>query len=334
MDPGPGQRPTYSSTLDVLDPALIAGRLWTGHSIDEDRPVGRVCAAERVLLDPATGAVVGTEDGFGSTAVASGATVIQRQVGIDPACGVGTSAVVVRDETTRAELWRGTLPGTASAESDIGPTVVGDRIVAVHGDTVSAFPAAGCAAASCSPTWTVTVPFGTIPLGPAVAGPGGRALVIQHDVSTGRTDVVAYAAATGTVDWRAQLGKSLVGGHDVHLAVAGDSVYAVTMSQGFRKLQVFSAAGCGAPTCTPTWSALPLGGDNTGAPAGPVVAGGVVYVSDNHGIHAYPAGGCEAATCTEIATIYLEGMPRHVTVSGGRLYAVTSNSTLLALAPS
>jgi hypothetical protein len=171
-------------------------------------------------------------------------------------------------------------------------------------------------------------------LGPAVAGPGGRALVIQHDVNTGRTDVVAYTGATGAVDWRAQLGTSVMGGQDVHLAVAGDSVYAMTMSQAFRKLQVFAAAGCGEPTCTPTWSALPLGGDTTGASAGPVVAGGVVYVSDDQGIHAYPAGGCGAAACTEIATIDLDGVPLHVTVSGGRLYVVASDSTLLALAPS
>lgn len=63
------------------------------------------------------------------------------------------------------------------------------------------------------------------------------------------------------------------------------------------------------------------------------MAGGVVYVPDADGLHAFPAGGCGAATCTEIAAIPLSGVASHVVVASGRVYAVTSDGTLTALAP-
>jgi hypothetical protein len=63
------------------------------------------------------------------------------------------------------------------------------------------------------------------------------------------------------------------------------------------------------------------------------VAGGVVYLPDAVGVHAFPAGGCGAATCAEIANIPVAGTPRSVTVSDGRLYVLTADNQMHAFAP-
>jgi hypothetical protein len=115
----------------------------------------------------------------------------------------------------------------------------------------------------------------------------------------------------------------------VRLAVAGTTVYAAAPSGTNRQLQAYAAAGCGAPTCAPLWTASTPATIST---PHHVVAGGVAYLPGGDGIEAHAAGGCGSATCTANATIPFDSAVTSVVVSGGQLYAV-AGGTLTAFAP-
>jgi len=114
-------------------------------------------------------------------------------------------------------------------------------------------------------------------------------------------------------------------------AANGSRLY-VRSTPNLHGLQVFATRGCGAATCAPIWSGASLSGGIFGDRAGPVVAGGVVYVA-GPGLHAYPAAGCGAATCDQIAELPTAGVPTGVTVIGGRLYVTTDLGDPVAYAP-
>ncbi len=317
-----------ASTVQVLPPAEVDGELWTGYAIGEQRPQGPACRGERVRLDAATGAHTGEEDGFGSTAVSSGDVVVQRQQHTDAACGTGPSTVVVRDGESLATIWSSALPGASAASGETGPTVVGDRAIVTYNDTVRAYDLAGCGTTVCPASWTYTAPFGSIPVGPAVAGPGGHVLVVQYDTFANRTYLMVMSSVTGNQVWRATVGVG-IDGQQVRLAVAGDTIYAVVPDGATRQLQAYAGAGCGAPICSPAWTASTSTAGSSGNLA---VAGDVVYVPDGDGIDAFPADGCGAATCSAITTIPSDSAVDAVVVSGGRLYAVGADGTLTAFA--
>lgn len=64
------------------------------------------------------------------------------------------------------------------------------------------------------------------------------------------------------------------------------------------RLYAFDAAGCGAATCEPLWTAAPAGPVRSSA----AVADGTVYVgSDDGNMYAFAATGCKKkATCTAL----------------------------------
>src|SRR5439155_502446 len=71
------------------------------------------------------------------------------------------------------------------------------------------------------------------------------------------------------------------------------------VGSGDGKLYAFAAAGCGASTCAPLWTAA------TGGPiySSPAVAGGTVYVGSNDDkLYAFAASGCGAPTCAALWT--------------------------------
>jgi len=335
----------------AMAPALVGGELWTGYLADEGEfPPSGVpgCRASRMRLDARSGAVIAEETGFGSSAVPTGSIIAQKQGAafLTPTCQDTAPSVAVRDRQTLATTWTAPLPAINGAPNEIGPTVSQGRIFVFHGDLFTighvlyAFAADGCGAATCSPIWTANVPSGTVPVGPPVATPDGRVLALYRDAfgPPASTELVAYSATTGTVAWRTQIGDDTILGARVRMAVNGNRVYIMsrpnTPGASGRILQVFATSGCGAATCTPLWTASTGDVDSTTLTAGPVVAGGVVYVAGFTGIHAFAAAGCGAATCTEIATIPVDGeIATSMSVNNGRLYVTTNTNRLIAYAP-
>ena len=106
------------------------------------------------------------------------------------------------------------------------------------------------------------------------------------------------------------------------VAVTDTSVF-VASTDG--KLSAFPAKGCGATTCTPTWTAPSAGGP-------PSVAGSVLFVgsADGH-LRAFDARGCGAATCTpKWDTDVGAALWNAPAVSDGRVFVTDSAGVLHA----
>jgi len=231
--------------------------------------------------------------------------------------------------------WGGTTAHTTdlSAYSDL--TFGADRVYAsgvglmsgtpgdaAQGDAVRSY-AAG-APATCGPSgdwpcpvWVTTIPELGFP--PEVTVGAGETSVY---LTTGGGTLYALDAATGAVQWSATVGSSVS-----RPAVADGVVYVGT---GDGRVLAFDAAGCGAPTCAPTWDA-PVGGATSGQPA---VAGGVVFVGTTAGsVVALDAAGCGATSCAPVwsATVGTGAVGSPI-VAAGTLVVGTS-STTVALRP-
>lgn len=164
-------------------------------------------------------------------------------------------------------------------------------------------------------------------------GVSGRPVLGDDDAATvyaGVGDIGAIDGHTGSVLWRGATPQfegapALAGGM---LFTAGTGGYSVP-----DRLHAYPAAGCGAATCPPAWSAEVDTLPNVGAPLlQPAVAGGVVYLAGEGGIlYAFDAAGCGAATCEPLwsASVGSEitGAPA---VSNGRVYVGTADGRLVA----
>jgi hypothetical protein len=326
-----------TSIFDIrtFDPSIAAGNVWVGFNFATVTGRFESCYSDTMRLDPATGAVVSPEGGFGSTVVEAGRNLVQVRGDLlqqqpaepprPPWCGVGgtPATLVVRDRETLATKW--TAPDQAASGPPVGllgalgPTVAGDKVVLATMGAVRAYALDGCGAATCEPVWTMPLPVGEVGVvGAPVAGPDDQLFVVLVHASPFRTELVSLSRATGAVNWTAHLSDTL--DTDVRLATAGDRLY---VSGG----RVFDAGGCGAATCAPLWTVTPAGGA-----AGPVVAGGVVYEAGPGEIHAYDAAGCGAATCAALVEVPVDGTPTALSVSDGHLY-VTNGTELTAYAP-
>ena len=312
-----------NTQLLAIDSSIAAGSVWTG--VNAEHMIGHFveCFSRRTRLDPATGSVVGEEGSFGSTAVQAGDKVVQVVGDVLPpgGCDASTpSTLVVRDSGTLATTWTAPLGTDSVLLGSLGPSVAGDRVVLFDRGGVMAYALDGCGAASCAPAWTMPLPFGAIPLGQPVAGPGDRMFVVIEHIfdPPARTELVAFSRTTGTVSWTATVGNGSE--PRMGVATAGGRVY---VSGG----KVFDAVGCGAATCTPLWTVTPAAGA-----AGPVVAGGVVYEAGPGIIHVYAAAGCGGASCVPLVDVAVDGTPTGLSVSDGHLY-VTNGTELTAYAP-
>jgi hypothetical protein len=120
----------------------------------------------------------------------------------------------------------------------------------------------------------------------------------------------ALDAATGAVEWRAELPTAAAG-----VPALADGVVYLPARDGH--LLAFDADGCGAAACEPLWSAQVTDhGANDGPP---IVAGGVVFIGSEDGVFAYDADGCGASTCDPL---WSAPSPRGATAlaeSNGRL---------------
>jgi outer membrane protein assembly factor BamB len=105
-------------------------------------------------------------------------------------------------------------------------------------------------------------------------------------------------ASTGAVQWSAPFTTSQSG----NPAVTATTIF-LTGADGL--VAAFPLAGCGAATCSPSWSDTSAG-EVSGSPR---VGGNLVYVAAGQGneVLAYAAGGCGATTCAPVGTVHLTG---------------------------
>ena len=126
--------------------------------------------------------------------------------------------------------------------------------------------------------------------------------------------VYALDAVTGTLQWRTWAGGAAPG---MTAAYANGLLYTGSCDGSFYVLNASNG--------TLAWQAS-VGACVT---TSPVVANGLVYVSANYRVHIFDAGGCGAATCTEVETIGPRpDEPGHPILTNGNLYfAMRDRST-------
>jgi hypothetical protein len=155
------------------------------------------------------------------------------------------------------------------------------------------------------PTW-INPLDGSWPVTAPVLGPGGVAYTVTMNGTL-------FAVDGADTLWSAPLAGGSGAPFAAEVVLAGGIVYAPTAGG----VAAYPAAGCGAPTCSPAWTA------DTGTDQGvtaTVVAGDVLYAAANDSVFAFPAAGCGAATCTPLTTLSTpnEG---NLVVANGQLYA-------------
>ncbi len=320
-----------NQTFEALPPTAVGDEVWGGFEAKNAFRQDTVCASALVRLDAATGAVIADGGGFGTTPVPAG-PVIAQTVTPDSFCQRDNTSIVVRDSSSLATIWSAPT-GFPTTDNRVGPTVAGGQLYETGFFSVRAFAAAGCGAATCDPVWTYEAPQFELPLGPVTAPAGDEVYVVKfHGFgSSPLADLVALTAATGEVAWQTPIDVPDASADRVKLAADGNSVYVAVSTQAGRRVTAYPVGGCGAPTCSPTWTGSTSQDDGFSS-SRPVVAGGIVYLPDTAGVHAFAAEGCGAATCSAIADIPIPGGARFLTVDGGRLYVIGGDG-LTAFAP-
>ncbi len=184
----------------------------------------------------------------------------------------------------------------------------GTRAFVVRGSTLSAF-ALSCAS-PCAPSWSVDVGQ------PIVGAP---IVLANGDVAVGDKagTLSARHAATGAADWSS---TSEPGAANTSTSPAATDA-SVFMTGPDGTVRSYAAAGCGSPTCSPTWTA-PIGATPAQRAS---IGGGVLYVpASGNGLVTFDARGCGAATCSALKTIVaahpITGPPAIV---GGRVIVPT-----------
>src|SRR5262249_49757705 len=122
-------------------------------------------------------------------------------------------------------------------------------------------------------------------------------------------------ASTCSPQWTASSGIDFFGGSP---AVANGRVY-IGLESG---VGVYSASGCGQPTCQALWQLFGSGAQAS-IESSPPVANGVVYAGRNTGqVLAWKAGPCGSTLCDEIWTGFTgdQIVSSSPTVVNGKLY--------------
>jgi hypothetical protein len=248
--------------LEALDATTGAPTVYFGDSNSPNDYFQAPAVANGILYAVAVGSLglSGTLEAFDATGKTN--------------CGPLPAGFPVASGTFCSPLWSAPLSGPLTSTNNPYPAVANGYVYIADESTLSAFPAGGCGAATCSPAWTAkaNVTFAT-----SVA-------VTPTTLFVGSGDGVLYAypatgcgATTCQPLWQAQTSGAV----PYSPSVAGDVVY---MGSDDDNLYAFNASGCGAATCTPLWQT------NVGAPVetSPAIANGQVFVADAGGtLHAY-----------------------------------------------
>ena len=187
---------------------------------------------------------------------------------------------------------------------EAAPAVAGGVVYVTSSEgMLDAFPAAGCGAATCKPLWTGG------PMGQSSnASPGSgkrrclRRLVRREAVcvSVRRLRLEHLCASLGLERWASSSKPFSIRRPRWPTAWS-------TWVRPNRKLYAFPAAGCGAATCPPLWSATT--GDVIGA--SPTVVNGTVYIGSEDGrLHAYDLSGDAGVNALSTAPT-LSSLHRH-----------------------
>lgn len=310
------REPLMTRTVAAAGPSVVGDEVWVSIHRSALSPHGGVCGGKNLRLDLATGAEAtpllpatsGAIVPFGDAVAAFAQTYYYSPT---DGCPSTSGPLTVHDAASGAARWAGEPGGR--------PVVIDDQVINASGPTVRAYTAAGCGAPTCSPLWTAQLPGNAGQL--SAAGAYVYALVPYGSPAT----LVALDRATGAVAWTASFDSLRPGS----MTLAGGRVHVATD----ETLSTFDGAGCGAPTCTPVWTAG-LGGWAAG---GVISGGGLAFQAMTDGrVAAFDAAGCGAATCSPLATVTVAGTPRRLVLDGGRLFVTSASgsaSSVTAFAP-
>ena len=244
-------------------------------------------------FNESTGAPLSALDGAGADLTQRGSLLVSTE-SAGNSNQIGISRLFVTDLAGTAS-WKtyiaivtGHVPVSTSA------AVSNNRIFLGNESNVLAYPIAEPAACPTFTSGEICPPAWTSPAGSAVQFHPVLTSDHQTVIAPTQSSIVALDTGNGALRWTGTLASK----PSAAPAVAGAYVYVPTIS---GQLAVFSAAGCGAPTCTPVWTAQT--GSSIGQPPS-ITSGGLVYTgSDDGSIHAYSASGCGSPTCTSLWSV-------------------------------
>jgi outer membrane protein assembly factor BamB len=326
----PDDVPDISS---VGEPLVVSGRVLIGYGFGNlgGRWFG-------TAVDPATGATVVGPVATGLLQTARGSIA----TGMTVSFGSGTPVLVgytMADVSGATDVGGGSLAIEQFGSGSIGEMTIGRDGVfhagngllpaagggVTQGAGVRRFPldaATGCgppsAAVFACPTWATPLATAT----GVVIGPGDVLYVGRAGGA-----VVALDGVTGAVLWETPVGASVT----ATPALAGGVLYVPTAD---GDLVAVDAAGCGAATCEPLWSAAI---DGTAISEQPAVSGdgedAVVFVGTSGGtVAAVAAAGCGHRRCR--APLWQASVGAAVTgapaVSGGAVLVGTAAGQVAA----
>jgi hypothetical protein len=228
-------------------------------------------------------------------------------------------------------LWRASI-----GDGTINFTVaVADGLVLVGSPNVHAlfaFPAAGCGAATCKPVWTGRMQDGATGAVTASAGIAYVGDIIGH-LYAFRTAGCGRASCpplwTGLGQSNEALDTPAVGNGFVYV-----DTFLSTPELFTGRVLAFKAAGCGAATCKPVWTA-DIGGPGSGV----TVAGDTLFTNSttlfgegtNTDFHlmAFAAGGCGRPVCKPLRTYFTDatGAEGSPAIAGGYVLASSNGTT-------
>jgi Ca2+-binding RTX toxin-like protein len=223
-------------------------------------------------------------------------------------------------------IWQGLTGANITTTPAVGGgfvLVASRAATADNSPFLFAFPAGGCGAPTCGPTWRGVLQNAVVDSSPAIAN--GIAYLGDFGGRFYAFDMAACAAAhsmnckplwTGQVGPEEELTTAPVVGP--HFVVIGSFLVDPDFFGG--KVNAFRIGGCGQKAgvpCAPAWTA-----DLASPASGQTIAGSTLYVGAGAGAFAFPEAGCGASVCKPLRTYDL--------MDSGALGApVVSGDTLL-----
>lgn len=299
---------TSAPTFAELDTDVLVheDQLFTGVRVSGASWQLAVCHAATGGCDTANGEVPGRPEAIRSSS-ASDRTLLLSRFAARPGGGTAQYAypfghgpeVLLTEQSNGSRLTLGT--------SQVFHAGVG--VGTAPGNGVRAFPVAGGAG------WTRSID-GSEATTPVLSSDGST-VYAGTDAGT----LYALSSTDGHVLWTAQVSEGI----GATPALAEGTLYVPNRT---GTLFAFPASGCGAPTCTPSWSTV----EGSAVVVQPAVAAGVVFTGSADGtVAAYDAAGCGRARCGALWSAStgsrITGAPA---VSGGRLFVGTQDGRLVA----
>ena len=229
-------------------------------------------------------------------------------------------------------LWQGRTNNDITST----PAVAGGHVLVASADRfLHVFDADGCGAALCTALWRGRLSNAAIDSSVTVSG--DFAFVGDYG---GRLSVFALGGCGQAVCdpvWTAQAGahEQMNSSPTVGAGMVFVQTTISTPNDMTGRLLVFAAAGCGAATCAPLWSA-DLSGP-AGTTSSPLVAGAEVIVGSSRRfggpnrrdhLFAFAAAGCGSSIClpTRSFDVGPDGIDNTPAVAGTMLFASTNTS--------